>query len=91
MTRDEIRAVVLEVLRRLAPEIDVQTIQPDRPLRDQVDLDSMDVLNLMIGISEKLGVDVPESDYGKVPTLDACVAYLERAMGASRVPSNATT
>ena len=90
MTRDEIRAVVLEVLLRLAPEIDVQSIQPDRPLRDQVDLDSMDVLNLMIGISEKLGVDVPESDYGKIPTVDTCVAYLERAMGASRVPSKAT-
>jgi acyl carrier protein len=72
----ELRAAVLEGLARIAPEIDPTTLRGDVSLREQADLDSMDFLNFVIGLSESLGVDVPEADYPKLATLDGCVAYL---------------
>jgi acyl carrier protein len=74
---ESVRATVLRVLGEVAPEADLAAVRPDIPLRDQLDLDSMDILNFAVGLHEALGVDVPEADYGKLATLDACVAYLE--------------
>lgn len=76
MTDAEIRAVVGEELVRIAPEIDVAQLAPAVALRDQVDLDSMDWLNLLIALHGRLGVDIPEADYATLVTLDALVAYL---------------
>lgn len=76
MTNDEIRAAVLAALRRIAPEADPSTLHGDVPLRDQVDLDSMDFLNFLLEIHAALGVDVPETAYAEVATLDGCVAYV---------------
>lgn len=77
MTRDEIRATVLRVLGDIAPEADLDTLRGDVPLREQLDLDSMDLLNVAVGLHTALGIEIPEADYPKVSTLDACVAYLE--------------
>ena len=74
--QEQIRAEVLAIVKRLAPEINTAKIIPDKPLRNQIDLDSMDWLNVLAAIHEKLGVDIPETDYGKVQTLDGIVAYL---------------
>jgi len=79
MTRDEIRATVLRTLGEIAPEVDVATLSPDVPFRDQLDLDSMDQLNFVIALHAALGVEIPEADYPKLTTLDACVDYLELA------------
>jgi acyl carrier protein len=76
MTDDEIRTIVLRVIGDIAPEADAQRIDPDAPLRDQLDLDSMDLLNIMIGLHEALHVDIPETDYPSLATLNAAVAYL---------------
>jgi acyl carrier protein len=73
---DALRGAVLETLRRIAPEVSAQSLQHDVPLRDQVDLDSMDWLNFLIALHRKLGVDIPESDYARLVTLDDLVAYL---------------
>jgi acyl carrier protein len=73
---DAIRAVVLRVLARIAPEVDPAAIRRDLPLRDQVDLDSMDFLNFVLGLAETLGIEVPERDYAALATLDGCVTYL---------------
>lgn len=81
MTRDEIRNVVIRKLTAVAPEVDPSTLDPAEDLRDQVDLDSMDFLNLVIALSEELGVEVPESDYPKLATLDGMVAYVAAAVG----------
>jgi acyl carrier protein len=86
MTREQIRESILATLQRIAPEVDPRAIRGDESLRDQVDLDSMDVLNLMIGLSEKLGIDIPESDYGRMTTLDGAVAYLEARTAGGRKP-----
>jgi len=76
MTNDEIRTIVLVALKAIAPEFEASELLPDRPLRDQVDLDSMDWLNFLIGLHQRLQVDIPEADYRKLTTLDALVAYL---------------
>jgi acyl carrier protein len=76
MTDDEIRTVVLRCLGEVAPEADLATLRPGTPLRDQLDLDSMDFLNFVIGLDRALHVDVPESDYGALATIDGCVGYL---------------
>jgi acyl carrier protein len=82
MSNDDIRDRVLTILADLAPEVDVQALKPDVRLRDQVDLDSMDFLNLLIGIDEELGVDIPEADYAKLTTLDSLYAYLGEKLAA---------
>lgn len=76
MTKDEIRQTVLNTLRTIAPEADPAEIQPDTALRVQLDIDSMDALNFFIRLHEKLGVEIPESDYPKLNTLNECVTYL---------------
>lgn len=77
MTVDGVRATVLSVLGEIAPEADLGGVRGDVPLREQLDLDSMDLLNFVVGLHTALGVDIPERDYGRLVTLDACVAYLE--------------
>ena len=78
--QERIRTEVLAIVKRLAPEVDPVRIIPDKPLRTQIDLDSMDWLNVLASIHEKLGVNIPETDYGKVVTLDGIVAYLAEKM-----------
>jgi len=72
----EIRDTVIAVLHRIAPEVDAAGIDPGANLREEVDLDSVDFLNFVIGLHEKSGVAIPEADYPKLLTLDGCVAYL---------------
>lgn len=76
MTADGVRATVLSVLGEIAPEADLGGVRGDVPLREQLDLDSMDLLNFVVGLHAALGIDIPESDYPKLVTLDACIAYL---------------
>ena len=74
MTAEEIRQVVLAELKRIAPEL--EDVAPAKPLRDQVDLDSMDWLNFLVALNERLEIEIPEADYRKLGTLDQVVAYL---------------
>ena len=76
MKEDDIRATVLRLLGEIAPEADLGRLRPNENLRDQLDLDSMDFLSLLTALSTELGLEIPESDYGKTTTLDGCVAYL---------------
>lgn len=76
MEKTDIRKVVLEELRRIAPEVEESEVKPDRMLRDQVDLDSMDWLNFLVALHERLEVEIPESDYARLATLDQVVGYL---------------
>jgi len=76
MTNDEIRAIVFQTLKTIAPELEESDLQPDRLLRDQVDLDSMDWLNFLVALHQRLKVEIPEADYRKLTTLNTVVAYL---------------
>ncbi|MDP3515251.1 MAG: phosphopantetheine-binding protein [Sulfuritalea sp.] len=82
MTDAEIRAVALATLLSIAPEVEADALRGDRPLRSQVDLDSMDWLNFLLGLHEKLQVEIPEADYARLVTLDVVVAYLQRRLAA---------
>lgn len=72
----QLRDVVLGELRRIAPEVEEAELKADRPLRDQVDLDSMDWLNFLVALNERLKVEIPESDYRKLVTLQQTLDYL---------------
>jgi acyl carrier protein len=78
MTRAEIRQSVVEALVAVAPELASVPLKADAPLRDQVDLDSMDFLRFVVELHTRLGVDVPEADYGKLVSLDDAVDFIER-------------
>lgn len=81
MNRQELMAILVSKLLSIAPEVDEKALVADQPLRDQVDLDSMDWLNFLIGLHERLMVDIPESDYAKLRTLDNLVDYLLPKVG----------
>jgi acyl carrier protein len=85
VTGDEIAATVRRVLADVAPDVDVEALDPSADLYEEAGLDSMDVLNLAIGLAEATGVDIPERDYPVIATLDGCVAYL-RARLADQAP-----
>jgi acyl carrier protein len=76
MTDDEIRATVLRLLGAIAPEANLEALRPGAVLRDELDLDSMDFLSFLTALSEELHVEIPEADYGKLATIEGCVAYL---------------
>ena len=73
------RQTVLRVLGEVAPEVDLAAVEPGEDLREQLDLDSMDVLNLAIGLFKATGIEVPERDYPRIVTIDGAVDYLARA------------
>ena len=79
VTRDEIRQTVIDALGSIAPEADLDNLPGDAPLRDEMELDSMDMLNFVIAIGKPFNIEIPEEDYWQLTTLDSCVEYLEEA------------
>lgn len=77
MNDAELRSIVIATLKGIAPEIGDDELRDDKPLRDQVDLDSMDWLRFLIGLHGKLSVDIPEADYAGLVTLQDLLAYLK--------------
>lgn len=76
MNESDIRALAADVLAGIAPEAELSTVGDDEDLRRALDLDSMDFLNFVIGLNQRSGVAIPESDYPKLHTLRGIVAYL---------------
>jgi acyl carrier protein len=79
----DLKDIVIRLLTRIAPEAQGQTLAPDVGLREQLDLDSMDALNFMIALHQEFHIDIPESDYSKLITLDGIVAYLGARLSRS--------
>jgi acyl carrier protein len=84
MTPDAITRVIIDALLRIAPEIDPASIEPGVSLRDQLDLDSMDFLNFVLAVHDRLGVEIPEVDYPRLSTLNGAVAYIASRIDAQR-------
>jgi acyl carrier protein len=82
MNRNELRSVFLEELHRIAPELEAGELKSDRLLREQVDLDSMDWLNFLVALHERLAIDIPEADYKRLGTLDQALDYLGGKLGS---------
>lgn len=76
MTAENLRAVALDALRQVAPEADLSALDPARNFRDQVEIDSVDYLNFVLALEQRLGVRIPELHYPRMSSLDGCVAYL---------------
>lgn len=72
----EIREVVLRALGNVAPEVELQSLDPNKDLRDQIDIDSVDFLNFVIGLHKELGIEIPDADVPKLATLQSCIRYL---------------
>lgn len=79
MTPDQIKTILLEEIGNIAPEADLSALRPDSDLREELDIDSIGFLNLIIALGHRLGVNVPEKDYGRLGTLASAVDYLAKA------------
>jgi len=82
MTDGEIRELVREALSNVAPEVDFNAIDPAKDLRDQIDIDSVDFLNFVIGLHKALNIEIPDTDVAKLTTLNGCVNYLLAKTGS---------
>ena len=80
MTREIIRQEVIKALLGVAPEAQASALRPDQDLREQLEIDSFDFLNFVIALDKSLSVAIPEADYQKLGTIDACVEYLAARM-----------
>lgn len=76
MTHQKIKEIITEIISNIAPDEDLSDIKPDIPLRDQLDLDSMDFLDIVMELRKKYNIEVPEIDYSHLASLDSCAAYL---------------
>jgi acyl carrier protein len=78
-TGQDLRAIVISVLTDVAPDIDPAAVDPDADFVEQLDIDSMDFLNIIVAINERTGIEIPERDYPKLATLNDAVSYLAQA------------
>ena len=85
MTSAKIRQIVLEELSNIAPEVDMASVDPAADLREALDIDSMDFLNFITAIHRRLNMDIPETDYRKLVTLDGATAYIEEKLKSIRI------
>ncbi len=76
MTKDEVKQVVLDIIADIAPDEDLSKLKPDVRLRDQMQLDSMDFLDIVMELRKRHGIEVPEKDYPSLATLESCADYL---------------
>lgn len=75
--QEELGKIVQQELNNIAPEIDLSTVDPAADLREAIDIDSMDFLNLVTALRHRTGIEIPEIDYPKLVTLSGMVAYLQ--------------
>jgi acyl carrier protein len=86
MTDQEIKNVILDIIAIVAPDADISDVKSDVRLRDQLELDSMDFLDIVMELRKRYKVEVPKEEYQELASLDSCVAYLGpklQAVGAS--------
>ena len=77
MSRDEIKDVILESIEDIDEEADLASLDANAPLRDQLDLDSMDFLDIVMELRKRYKLQIPEEEYPQLATLASCVNYLE--------------
>jgi acyl carrier protein len=80
MTKEEVKSVLMEIVAEIIPDEDLTNLKGDIPIREQVELDSMDFLDIIMELRKRYGIEVPEDDYIHLATVDSSVAYLEPRM-----------
>jgi len=81
MNTEELERVMRTALASVAPDLEIDELDAGMLIRDQADFDSMDTLNFAIALSRALGIDIPESDYGRLTSLAECRRYLAERTG----------
>ena len=76
MNKDEIKKLVYQLLKQIAPDTEPSTLQPDENIRETLDIDSFDSLQFLVSLNQKLGIEIPEEDYGKITTMKTLVNYI---------------
>ena len=76
MTKDDCKKLVIDIISDIAPDEDLTAIKPEIKLRDQLQLDSMDFLDIVMELRKKHGIEVPEADYPHLASLQSCADYL---------------
>ncbi len=76
MKADELKKLIFELLKQIAPDTEPSTLQPDENIRETLDIDSFDSLQFLVALNEELGIEIPEQDYGKITTLKTLVNYI---------------
>jgi acyl carrier protein len=77
MKAEEIRSMILEIIHEIVPDEDLSDLKGDVRIRDQIEMDSMDFLDIIMELRKRYGITVPEDDYMELSSLDSSVAYLE--------------
>lgn len=77
MTRDAIKELIVEIITDIDEDADFENLEPDQALRDQLDLDSMDFLDIVMELRKRYQLQIPEEDYPRLATLNSCADYLE--------------
>jgi acyl carrier protein len=77
MTRDAIKELIVEIIADIDEDADFENLEPDQALRDQLDLDSMDFLDIVMELRKRYQLQIPEEDYPRLATLTSCADYLE--------------
>jgi acyl carrier protein len=80
MTNAEIKQVIFDILSNIAPDDDLSNIDDEKPFREQLELDSMDFLDIVMELRKRYRVQIPEEDYGHLASMSSTVAYLEPTM-----------
>jgi acyl carrier protein len=80
MKAEEIRTMIIEVIHEIVPDEDLSNLKGDIRIRDQIEMDSMDFLDVIMELRKRYNIVVPEDDYMELSTLDSSVAYLEPRM-----------
>lgn len=76
MTTDEIKLIIFRELKKIAPDTEPEQLNPDEKFRDALDIDSFDALRFIVALNEKIGINIPEVDYGKTTSLNKLVEYI---------------
>ena len=76
MTEDQVKQIVIDIINEIAPDEETSGLKSDVALREQMDLDSMDFLDIVMELRKQHGIEVPEADYPQLASLDSCAAYL---------------
>lgn len=80
MIKEDISKAIIEIINDILPDGDCSDVDPDVKLRDQLDLDSMDFLDIVMELRKQYSVEVPEEEYPQLATLNSCVEYLAPKM-----------
>jgi len=81
LTEDKIKEVALDLIGKIAPEVDIENLDPAVRFRDQFDFDSVDFMNFAVALQEELKVEIPEEDCPNLATLKGCIEYLKSKTG----------